>query len=267
LSGLPIISVLIFIVFCFEVSSYSPLENIHQPEELVYHENIETSSMSAALAKKVVIITGGNTGIGLETAKQLSKMGMHTIIGCRSKEKGEAAVTEIKNFSKSDSVEYLPLDLADFKSVRAFANAFLQKHIPLDVLINNAGIMAVPLEKTVDGYESQFQVNHLSHFLLTHLLLDSLRSSAPSRIINVSSKAHLRWQSPIDYDVLKNESPKTYDAWKAYGRSKLANILFTYELNKRLRQISSYQGVSVNTLHPGLVDTQLLTKAGFLEVL
>ncbi len=168
--------------------------------------------------------------------------------GCRSKEKGEHAVNEIKEFSQSSAVEFLLVDLTSFESVRAFAAEFLATKLPLHVLINNAGIMATPFEKSKDGFENQFQVNHLSHFLLTHLLFDVLKQSAPSRIINVSSRAHLRWQGkslrdilkrysdPINYEKLKNETPSTYDSWKAYGRSKLANIVFTYELHKRLEK-------------------------------
>jgi NAD(P)-dependent dehydrogenase (short-subunit alcohol dehydrogenase family) len=121
---------------------------------------------------------------------------------------------------------------------------------------------AVPFAKTKDGFESQFQVNHLGHFLLTHLLLDDLKASAPSRIVNLSSKAHLRWQKPIDYVEMEEHPEKGYVPFEAYGKSKLSNILFTYQLHKYLNGQHS-SGVTVNCLHPGLVDTQLLVKAGF----
>mmetsp|Transcript_5689 Transcript_5689/g.7955 ORF Transcript_5689/g.7955 Transcript_5689/m.7955 type:complete len:281 (+) Transcript_5689:54-896(+) len=205
------------------------------------------------------IVTGGNTGIGLQTSKELAKKGFHVIIGVRSDDKGKAAVKEIQTASNNSKVEYI-LDLDDLQSVRKFADSFRSKNVALHVLINNAGIMALPYEKTKDGFERQFQVNHLGHFLLTLLLLDILKKSSPSRIINVSSRAHLRWQKPIEYEAFCTEYESNYDTWAAYGRSKLANILFTYELHRRLNS-TNFSGVSVYALHPGLVDTQLLTNA------
>eukprot|EP01098_Paradermamoeba_levis_P003761 TRINITY_DN1670_c0_g1_i2.p1 TRINITY_DN1670_c0_g1~~TRINITY_DN1670_c0_g1_i2.p1 ORF type:complete len:190 (-),score=31.90 TRINITY_DN1670_c0_g1_i2:55-624(-) len=123
--------------------------------------------------------------------------------------------------------------------------------------------MAVPFHKTEDGFESQWQVNHLGHFLLTNLLLDKLKSSAPSRIINLTSRAHFRFQKPIPYEELSNETEATYERWEAYGRSKLANILFTYELHKQLNgeNRDASKGVAVFAVHPGLVATELLVKA------
>jgi NAD(P)-dependent dehydrogenase (short-subunit alcohol dehydrogenase family) len=184
----------------------------------------------------VCIITGGNAGLGLATAKELVKQGYHVIITCRTEEKGREAVAEITSSAGEGSgglVEFMLMDLNSLKSVRSFADSFRSKGLPLHRLINNAGIMVVPFTLTEDGVESQYQVNHLGHFLLTHLLLDILEASAP-RIINLSSRAHYLHEEPIDYDKLQNETESTYDRSKAYGRSKLTNILFTYALHRRL---------------------------------
>ena len=199
---------------------------------------------------KTVVITGGNTGIGKETAIDLAKRGAKVIIACRNQEKGENALQDIKNKSGSDEVYLRLLNLASFASIREFADGVIKSESRLDILINNAGIMMCPFWKTEDGHEMQFGVNHLGHFLLTNLLLDLIKKSAPSRIISVSSRAHT-YPKTIDFENLNSEA--NYSRTNAYGTSKLANVLFTRELNKRLQGTN----VSVFSLHPGAVNTEL----------
>jgi len=210
------------------------------------------------MSNKVVLITGGNTGIGFETAKVLVSKGYHVILGVRSKDKGEEAVDQIKKDTGRDNIEHDLVDLADLSSVRVFASNFLKRNLPLHVLINNAGIAFTPYGKTKDGFETHFQVNHLGHFLLSLLLIDKLKESKPARIINLSSRAHIRWTKPIDFSKLEPNADETkeYTPSDGYSRSKLANVLFTYELHRRLNR-SAFSGVCVNALHPGFVDTQM----------
>lgn len=199
---------------------------------------------------KTVIITGGNTGIGKETAIDLASRGAKVIIGCRSKERGEKALIDIKKESRSESVYLKLIDLSSFKSVREFAKDILDSEDRLDILINNAGIFMVPFEKTEDGFESHFQVNHLGHFLLTQMLIDLLKKSAPSRIINVSARAHM-WASISDFDNLGNK--ELYRSFVAYGLTKIANIVYTKELHRRYAS----SNVTSYSLHPGLVETDI----------
>ena len=203
------------------------------------------------LKGKTVVITGGNTGIGKETAVDLAKRGARVIIGCRNVEKGTAALKEIQERSGSKDVFLLKIDLASLDSVRKFADKILNSEPRLDILINNAGVMACDYQKTEDGFEMQFGTNHLGHFLLTMLLLDLIKKSAPSRIINVSSLGHSMGSGKINFDDIHWE--KTYSAWPAYYNSKLANVLFTRELSKRLEG----SHVTANSLHPGAVRTEL----------
>ena len=204
-----------------------------------------------SLKGKTVVITGANTGIGKETAVDLAKRGARVIIGCRNMEKGKEALKEIQERSGSTDVFLEKLDLASLDSVRKFADNILKNERRLDILINNAGVATCPYQKTADGFEMQIGTNHLGHFLLTMLLLDRLKSSAPSRIINVSSIAHAMGSGKIDFDDIHFE--KNYESWEAYYRSKLANVLFTRELSKRLEGTH----VTVNALHPGAVSTEL----------
>jgi len=204
----------------------------------------------ARLDGKTVVITGGNTGIGKETAIDLAKRGAKVIIACRSKERGENAVKDIRKESGNEQVYTRLLDLASYASIRKFADGIISSEPKLDILINNAAVMMCPFWKTEDGHEMQFGVNHLGHFLLTNLLLELIKKSAPSRIINVSSMAH-RWPSTIDFDQINNET--AYSPYYAYGTSKLANVLFSRELHQRLKDTS----VSVFSLHPGAVNTEL----------
>ena len=222
----------------------------------------------ASLSGKTVIITGGNTGIGKETAIDLARRGARVILACRSPEKAEAAVKEVRAKSGNDNVVFRRLDLASFESIRQFASQILQEEPRIDILINNSGVMGCPYQKTKDGFEMQFGVNHLGHFLLTHLLLDRLKEASTARIVNVSSVAHT-FVNGINFDDLNSE--KSYTTHSAYFRSKLANVLFTRSLAKRLVGTS----VTANSLHPGSVRTELyrhltkkiLAQASFLPCL
>ena len=204
----------------------------------------------ARLDGKTVVITGGNAGIGTETAIDLAKRGAKVIIACRSKERGEKAVEEIRTESGSEAISLKILNLASFTSIKAFAADFIKTEPQLDILINNAGIMMCPFSKTEDGHETQFGVNHLGHFLLTNLLLDLLKKSAPSRVVLVASSAH-QFAKSIDFDTLNDE--ESYSRMGTYAKSKVANILFGRELHKRLAGTN----VSVFSLHPGAVNTEL----------
>ena len=199
---------------------------------------------------KTVIITGGNTGIGKETAIELATRGAKVIIGCRSKERGDKAVIDIKKQSGNDKVYLKLIDLSSFKSVRAFAQDVLETEERLDILINNAGIFKVPFQKTEDGFEMHFQVNHLGHFLLTQMLIDLLRKSAPSRIINVSSLAHRRANISNFENAVKTGVQSALDR---YRLSKLANIGYTRELHRRY----AASNVTSYSLHPGVIITDI----------
>ncbi|XP_035209302.1 retinol dehydrogenase 14-like [Stegodyphus dumicola] len=202
-----------------------------------------------SMKNKTVIITGANSGIGKATALELAKRGAKVILACRDQEKAQKALIEIRSKSRSGVLKVLQLDLASFDSIKKFAKEFLRSEDRLDVLINNAGIFQCPFMKTNDGYEMQFGVNHLGHFLLTKLLLEKLKESAPSRIVVVSSALYKRGE--IDFENLNSEVK--YDKMQAYKNSKLANVLFSCELSRRLQGT----GVSVYTVSPGMVWTNL----------
>ena len=196
-----------------------------------------------------MIITGANTGIGKEAAIDLAQRGARVIIACRSADRAEAALQEIRRRSGSGNVVYYNLNLASLQSVRSFAQHVLKEEPRLDILINNAGIMRCPYWKTEDGYEMQFGVNHLGHFLLTTLLLERLKEAPTARIVVVSSLGYKR--GSINFDDINSE--KDYDPMVAYCQSKLANNLFTVALAKRLQGTN----VTVNCLHPGIIWTEL----------
>ena len=196
---------------------------------------------------RTIIVTGGNSGIGKEAAVELAGMGAQVVVAARNRAKGEAALAEITSRSGSDRVELADLDLASTASIHAFADAFLASHDRLDVLLNNAGLTMRKRAETADGFEMVFGVNHLGHFLLTSLLRDRLVASAPSRVITVASEAHRYARRGLDFDDLM--STKRYRPFLTYARSKLANILFTRELARRLDDT----GVTANALHPGFV--------------
>ena len=199
---------------------------------------------------KTVIITGGNSGVGKETAIDLARRGAKVIIGCRDLKRAGIALNEIQHKTGSVDVHLKEIDLSSFSSIKKFAREIIEYEERLDILINNAGVAFQPQQKTVDGFEMHFGVNHLGHFLLTNLLLDLIRKSSPSRIINVSSGAH-NWVRGINFDDINYD--KGYSHSTAYGRSKLANILFTYELHNKLEGT----GVSTFSLSPGIVATNI----------
>ncbi len=214
----------------------------------------------AKLTGKTVIITGANTGIGLETAVDLAKRGARVILACRNAEKGKAAVEEVKKRSDNfNAVLFAQLDLASLQSVRDFSSKMLETEPQIDILINNAGIMIPPYTKTEDGFEIQFGVNHLAHFLLTNLLLERMKESPAARIVNVSSLAHQ--YGKINFDDLQSEV--SYSRVWAYSQSKLANVIFTRSLAARLRDSPN---VTTYSLHPGSVDTELQRHVNFVLV-
>ncbi|XP_027474238.1 retinol dehydrogenase 13 isoform X2 [Callorhinus ursinus] len=186
----------------------------------------------ASIPGKTVIVTGANTGIGKQTALELARRGGNIILACRDMEKCEAAAKDIRGETLNHHVNARHLDLASLKSIREFAAKIIEEEEQVHILINNAAVMRCPRWTTEDGFEMQFGVNHLGHFLLTNLLLDKLKASAPSRIINLSSLAHIAGH--IDFDDLNWEKRK-YDTKAAYCQSKLAVILFTRELSRRLQ--------------------------------
>jgi NAD(P)-dependent dehydrogenase (short-subunit alcohol dehydrogenase family) len=198
---------------------------------------------------KIVIITGGNSGIGKAAAVQLARAGARVVITARSAPRGDAALADIRAASGSSNVELALFDLADLSSVRAGAADLLERLPRIDVLLNNAGLILTQRTLSADGYEATFAINHLGPFLLTDLLRQRLVDSAPARIVNVASTAHSLARRGMQFDDLMAE--KSYRQMEVYGRSKLANILFTTELAKRL----AGTGVTANSLHPGSVAT------------
>ena len=202
------------------------------------------------LSGQVVVITGANTGIGFETAKALAKFKATVILACRDEKRTNAAIEQIKKETGNQDVVFMKLDLSDLASVKEFAQNFKAKYDKLNILINNAGVMALPQRVTSkDGYELQFATNHLGHFYLTNLLLDVIKKSAPSRIINLSSMIQLRGK--FNFEDINAE--KAYDPLEAYAQSKLANVVFTKELQRRLEGTQ----IKVVSLHPGAVRTEL----------
>lgn len=208
------------------------------------------------MAGKVCLITGGTSGIGEATACELARLGSTVVITARNEEKSERAIDRIRAESGSQVVGALVADLASQKQVRSLASEFQRMHNRLDVLINNAGAIYLRRSLSPDGIEMTFAVNHLAPFLLTNLLLDMMIESAPARIINVASNSHENQE--IDFDDLASQNG--YWFMNAYGKSKLANILFTYELHRRLTGC----GVTVNAVHPGLVGTNMAANNGWL---
>ncbi|XP_018575642.1 retinol dehydrogenase 13-like [Anoplophora glabripennis] len=222
-------------------------------KELVGGQRYQGKGVTAK--DKVIIVTGANTGIGKEITWELARRGAKVYMACRDMKRCEKAREEIVLDTKNKYVYCRKCDLASLQSVRDFIKIFKSEQKRLDVLINNAGVMNTPNTKTKDGFEMQLGVNHMGHFLLTNLLLDLLKESTPSRIINVSSVAHKRGK--INKDDLNSD--KNYNASDAYAQSKLANVLFTKELANKLQGT----GVTVNSVHPGLVDTEIIRHMSF----
>jgi retinol dehydrogenase 14 len=203
--------------------------------------------MENLLNGKTAIVTGASSGIGKVTALELAKAGAKVVMVCRPGSKAEAAFGEISNEAGKDNIELMKANLSNQSSIHGFAEEFKKTHGRLEILVNNAGIFLSDRELTADGLEQTFATNHLAYFLLTNLLLDMLKASAPARIVCVASEAERGGN--IDFDDLQSE--RNYSGMKAYSQSKLANILFTYELARRLNGT----GVTANCLHPGLVNT------------
>lgn len=204
------------------------------------------------MKNRVCLITGSTSGIGKATALELAKMGATVVVHGRDPMRGQWAVKEIAETSGNPNVELVIANLSSFSQVKRLAAEIQKRYAKLDVLINNAGVFYSSRQYSAEGIEMQFAVNYLSHFLLTNLLLPMLQQSAPARIINVSSNAHYR--GTIHFDDINLE--KRYDGWTAYCQSKLANVIFTYELADRLNP----KQVTANALHPGAVRTNIVGK-------
>jgi len=205
------------------------------------------------LSGKIIVVTGGNSGLGYESVKAFAGKGAEVILASRSTEKGEEAKAVILNDVPGAKIKVMQLDLGDLESVKSFAAAFKQGYKKLDVLLNNAGIMMTPYFTTKDGFEGQFGTNHLGHFALTGLLMDTLLQTNESRIVNVSSGAHKNGK--MDFSNLQFENGKDYAPMKAYGRSKLSNLLFTYELQRKLE--AANKDTMTVAAHPGVAMTNL----------
>ncbi|MGI0149566.1 MAG: SDR family oxidoreductase, partial [Thermoplasmata archaeon] len=201
------------------------------------------------LEERVWIVTGANSGIGKATALGLARLGGTVVMACRDRGRAEPAQREIVRESGNPKVTLMTVDLASQASIQALAEEFTQDYRRLDGLVNNAGVFTYKRSVTSDGLETQFAVNYLAGFLLSHLLLDSFLASSPARIVNVSSSAHQR--AAIDFDDLQGE--RRYRGFRTYGQSKLAQVLFTTEFARRLEGT----GVTVNACHPGLIKTNL----------
>lgn len=222
-------------------------------------EGIDASNLTA-------IITGGASGIGLETARVLALRKAHVIIGARNMQSAKEAKQLILQENESARVDIMKLDLCSVNSVRSFVDNFIALGLPLNILINNAGVMFCPYQKTEDGFEMQFATNHLGHFLLTSLLLDKMKQTAKTtgiegRIINLSSIAHVyTYEEGIRFDNINDEDG--YSDKKAYGQSKLANILHANELSRRFQE----EGVNItaNSVHPGVIMTPLMRHSSLL---
>ncbi|WP_207592217.1 oxidoreductase [Halomontanus rarus] len=203
---------------------------------------------------RTVVVTGANSGIGLEATRELARNGASVIMACRSTDRGEAAAREVRADVSDADLRVEACDLGSLESIRAFAERIDGDE--LDVLVNNAGVMAIPRSETDDGFETQFGVNHLGHFALTGLLLEclGLEDERDSRIVTVSSGMHERGE--IDFDDLHREA--SYDPWDAYAQSKLANVLFAYELERRL--LTADANVKSVAVHPGYANTRLQSR-------
>lgn len=201
---------------------------------------------------RTILVTGANSGLGYETTLALVKKGAKVIMACRSLSKADIAKEKIQQHVPNADLEVMEIDLSSLQSVRKFAKDYQDTYDTLDVLINNAGVMAPPFSKTEDGFELQLGANYLGHFLLTGLLLDTIVKTPQSRIVTLSSLVHK--DGKINFDDLQSENK--YDAMKAYAQSKLACLLFAFELQRRLEKAGNHQTISTAS-HPGIADTEL----------
>jgi NAD(P)-dependent dehydrogenase (short-subunit alcohol dehydrogenase family) len=240
--------------------------NIHSENRInrktkMSNKNQWTTEQMPNQSGKIIIVTGANSGIGYEATRALAIKGATVIMACRSLEKGQSAVNQIRAEFPDAQVLLRQLDLADLSSVQQFAKTFLSEFDRLDVLINNAGVMAIPYHKTADGFEMQFGTNHLGPFKLTGLLINLLKSTPNSRVVTVSSYAHyFGW---INFRNLNSE--KFYQKWLAYCQSKLANVLFGYELQRRVA-LRGKNPISI-VVHPGWAATNLQHSSWFFSLL
>ncbi|MGB3715274.1 MAG: oxidoreductase [Candidatus Promineifilaceae bacterium] len=212
------------------------------------------------MTERIVIVTGANSGIGYETARALAGAGAEVVLACRNLEKGREALAQLRTENPRGVVRLIGLNLADLASVCSFSEVFKERYERLDILVNNAGVMALPKRlETVDGFEMQFGTNHLGHFALTGLLIERIKGTEGSRVINVSSVAEMIGR--INFDDLNARN--SYNRWSAYGQSKIANLLFTYELQRRF-EASGLDAMSAAT-HPGWTATNLQSHSAFLR--
>ena len=209
-----------------------------------------TTDNIPSLAGKTIIVTGGNSGLGLQSVKAYAEKGATVILTCRNYDKGEAAKNEVIKSVPTAQIIVMTLDLADLSSVRTFAERFNREFDRLDILLNNAGIMMPPYQLTKDGIESQQGTNHFGHFALTGLLLEKLKKTSGSRVVNTSSIAHK--QGKMDFDNLLYQNGKGYSPLAAYGRSKLENLLFTYGLQEYFTK--NKLDIKAVAAHPGVLE-------------
>ncbi|XP_073002212.1 short-chain dehydrogenase TIC 32, chloroplastic-like [Typha latifolia] len=225
-------------------------------------EGVDGSGLTA-------VVTGASSGIGSETARVLALRGVHVVMGVRNMSSGKSVREEIVNKIPSAKVDVMELDLSSMASVRKFASEFGSSNLPLNILINNAGVMAIPFSLSKDGLELQFATNHIGHFLLTHLLMDKMKSTSRNtktegRIVNVASEAHrITYREGIRFDKINDQS--RYQSYLAYGQSKLANILHANELSRRFKEENV--NITANSVHPGIVATNLFRYQSIMNAL
>ena len=206
--------------------------------------------MIVVMQDRTIIITGANSGIGKATAMGLAEMGAHVVMVARSRKKGQRAQDNIRRQTGNDRVDLLIADLSTRDAIRELASEIHSRYHRIDVLVNNAAILTGKRRTTPEGFETQFFVNHLAYFMLTGLLFERLRESAPSRVVNLASTSHSR--GTINFDDIQYE--RDYKGWQAYANTKLMNVVFTYELARRI----AGTGVTANCVHPGVIHTNLL---------
>lgn len=216
---------------------------------------VQTASMSD-LTGRVCVITGANTGIGLATARELARRGARLVLACRSRDKTERVIDELKQATGNPAIEFLALDLASLDQVRSAAAELLGRDLPIHLLINNAGL-AGQRGLTTDGFELAFGVNHLGHFLFTELLLDRIRASTPARIVTLASQSHYGAKG-IDWEAVRRRT-RSITGMREYGVSKLANVLHSAELGRRL----AGTGITSYSLHPGVIASDIWRRMPF----